>query len=209
MSKSKIIKLSILLILFIINTILVITNKIQVIDDFIYNAVISLRNPFFDTFFITITKFGNPKSIIIMLIILVILLPKKEKIQLLIGTTLNVGMNHIIKYTIRRPRPMHLRLVKQGGYSYPSGHTMISIAIYGFLIYLVNKKINNNYLKCFLTTFLVMIIISIGISRIYVGVHYPSDIIGGYLLAIILYSLLKELYEKHIGGKTNDKDDCM
>lgn len=197
----------ILTVLFIINTILVITNQIKIIDDFIYNLVISIRNPFFDTFFVTITKLGNIKTVIITLLVLIIILPKKEKIQLLTGTTINIGINNIIKLILRRPRPMHLRLVKQGGYSYPSGHTMISVAIYGFLIYIVNRKVVNKQLKYLLILLLLIIIASIGISRIYVGVHYPSDIIGGYLLAIIIHDIANDIFENYIGGFKNDKND--
>ena len=85
-----------------------------------------------------------------------------------------------------RPRPDHLRLIKQNGYSYPSGHSMISIAVYGFLIYYVYHKVKNKALKIALIILLSLLIILIGISRIYVGVHYPSDVLGGYTLSLLI-----------------------
>jgi undecaprenyl-diphosphatase len=147
-----------------------------------------------------ITKFGNTMTILIVVIILMIILNKKEGIMLGISTVDTVLINQIIKYIIRRPRPSHLRLIKQGGYSFPSGHAMISIAVYGFLIYIINKKIENKKLKIILTVLLTLLIILIGISRIYVGVHYPSDIIAGYSISLAILILNITLCNKYLRG---------
>lgn len=61
---------------------------------------------------------------------------------------------------------------------------MVSMAFYGFLIYLIYKKVENKYLKWSLITILGLLIISIGISRIYLGVHYTSDVLAGFLISI-------------------------
>ena len=95
-----------------------------------------------------------------------------------------VVLNYIIKHIIRRSRPVGFRLVKQGGYSFPSGHTMVSVAFYGFLIYLIYKRVKNKYLKITLITLLSILIFMIGCSRIYLGVHYTSDVLAGFSLSI-------------------------
>lgn len=189
-----------------INTILVITNNIKLLDNSVYQLIFSFRNQFLDTFFITITKLGNTSTVIITILIFLIFLSKEERKILLTGTISTVSINSIIKKIIKRPRPDHLRLIKQGGYSYPSGHTMISIAVYGFLLYLVYKKVKSKKVRIILSTLLVFIIILIGMSRIYVGVHYPSDVIGGYLLATVIQILVIVFFQK-LGGKSNDKND--
>jgi len=180
MSKKRKIIITVSLTLFILITILVTTNIIKPFDDFIYNSLISFRSNTFDTIFKTITKFANTISIIIVVIVLLFILKKDDGILLGISTL----------SSIRRDRPAHLRLIKQGGYSFPSGHAMISVAVYGILIYIIYKNIKNKKLKVTLTTFLLFLIIGIGLSRIYVGVHFPSDVIAGFSLATVLLVLI-------------------
>lgn len=185
---------------------MILTNSFVKIDNDIYTNIFHLRNSFFDNFFTTITKFGNTISIFCITVVLLIFLSKKDRY--ILGTTVlvTVLLNQLVKYTIQRPRPNHMKLIKQGGYSFPSGHSMISIAIYGFLIYFVNKNIKNNYLKYFIISILVLLILGIGCSRIYVGVHYPSDVLAGYILSsIILITIISIFNQK--GVRKNEKDD--
>lgn len=85
----------------------------------------------------------------------------------------------------------------QVGYSFPSGHSMVSMAFYGFLIYLIYNNIKNKYIKWILISSLSILIILIGISRIYLGVHYTSDVLAGFLLSIsylVIYTrIVKEV----------------
>ncbi len=188
---------------FFIITILTITNNINFFDDPIYNFLINLRCDFLDFYFINITKFGNTISILIIVIILLLSLKKEDGILLGLSTITSVVVNTIIKNIIKRPRPSHLKLIKQGGFSFPSGHAMISICVYGMLIYLIQKNITNKKLKLFLTIILLILIASIGLSRIYVGVHYPSDILAGYILAISLLIIITKI--NMAGGQKNEK----
>lgn len=185
------------IILFILMTYLVVSNKTTNFDTTIYNYLFSMRNNFLDIFFKSVTVFANTLTIIILVIILLLLINDRSRYTLGITTIATVLSNQGLKYLIKRIRPDHLRLIKQGGYSYPSGHSMISIAVYGFLIYYVYKHIENKYLKIFLILILTLLIISIGLSRIYLGVHYPSDVIGGYLLAFPILILVVKEVEKY------------
>ena len=185
------------IILFILMTYLVVSNKTTNFDTTIYNYLFSMRNNLLDTFFKSVTVFANTLTIIILVIILLLLINDRSRYTLGITTIVTVLSNQGLKYLVKRIRPDHLRLIKQGGYSYPSGHSMISIAVYGFLIYYVYKHIENKYLKIFLILVLTLLIISIGLSRIYLGVHYPSDVIGGYLLAFPILILVVKEVEKY------------
>lgn len=205
--KKRFIVLSVLLIGFIVLTFLVVTNNIKTFDDSIYNFLFSLRSKYLDLYFINITKFANTISILVLVIILLLTLKKEDGIILGISTISSVVVNTIIKNIVRRPRPSHLRLIIQGGYSFPSGHSMISVCVYGLLIYLVIKNIKNIKLKVTLIIILLLLIFSIGLSRIYVGVHYPSDVLAGYLLAASILIVIISLYNK-VRGNKNEKIDC-
>ena len=109
----------------------------------------------------------------------------KDKKELLIGINLLIGqgINRLIKYIIKRPRPpQRLHLVKETNYSFPSGHSMSAMIGYGLLIIEVYQS-SLKYKKLIMTL-LAMMILLIGLSRIYLGVHYFSDVIGGFLLSL-------------------------
>ena len=114
----------------------------------------------------------------------------------LVGVTV---INQAIKHIVRRPRPNVLRLVEESGYSFPSGHSMVSMAFYGIVIYLVYKNVSNKYLKWLLITLLSLLILSIGFSRIYVGVHYFTDVAGGFLLGLAYLIIYINIYNKKVG----------
>ncbi len=137
-----------------------------------------------------ITKLGNAESLILITIILCFVI-KNKKIKWAIPINLLCSglLNFALKNIIQRPRPVEFRIIDASGYSFPSGHSMISMAFYGFLIYLVYKTVKNKYLKVISILLLVALIFLIGVSRIYLGVHYTSDVIGGFLLAISYLTL--------------------
>lgn len=204
----KNILLILLIISFILICILTLTNNINSFDTTIYNFLINFRSDFLDFIFINITKLANTLTILIIVIILLLTLKKEDAILIGTSTISSVVINTIIKHIIRRPRPSNLRLIHQGGYSFPSGHAMISICVYGMLIYLVFKNIKRKDIKIFLISLLTLLILSIGLSRIYVGVHYPSDVLAGYLLATIILIILISFYNKfrgNLNGKTSNK----
>lgn len=133
-----------------------------------------------------ITNFGGSIALIVITILLFIGI-KNKKIGISIFTNLCVvtGLNLILKHILQRPRPTtDYKIINETGYSFPSGHSMISMAFYGFIIYLICKYVKNRYLKASLIAFLSLLIILIGISRIYLGVHYTSDVLAGFLIAI-------------------------
>ena len=143
-----------------------------------------------------ITQLGGVIGLITIAIMLSVII-KNKKTCILIWANLAIStlLNQILKHIVQRPRPIEFRIIDENGYSFPSGHSMVSAAFYGFLIYLIYKNIKNKYLKWGLITILSLLIIFIGISRIYLGVHYTSDVLAGFLISIsyliIFTSLIK------------------
>lgn len=201
-------KLSILLIILLLIISLNISQRIILkqelkIDNIAYNILVEkLRTPHLTTFMKIITQLSNPIIIVLITIGLVIFSLhklKNKKIAILIPTNLTIitALNQILKIIFQRERPTGYRLIEMSGYSFPSGHAMVSMAFYGLLIYLISKIIKQKPLKIILIALNITIIILIGISRIYLGVHYLSDIITGYSLSIIYLLIITKRINKN------------
>lgn len=132
-----------------------------------------------------ITNFGGAIFLVILTIVLFILI-KDKKIGISIFSNLAIItiLNQLLKRILQRPRPTEFRIIEETGYSFPSGHSMISMAFYGYLIYLIYKYVKNKYIKWAAIVLLSILICCIGISRIYLGVHYTSDVLGGFLISV-------------------------
>ena len=194
---------SICFIIFILITILVITNHISPFDNLIYQLVYQNHNQYSDFFYTHFTHIGDTIPVICIAVVLLLILRKwKDRINLASCLALTVAINQILKHLIARPRPpLERRLIHQGGYSYPSGHSMAALCVYGVLIYFCQTKIKNKKIRIALTTLLTILILMIGISRIYVGVHYPSDVLGGYLLTIVILIIDITVVNNHFKGE--------
>ena len=154
-----------------------------------------------------ITNFANMYWLIGFSIIIILFLKnKKIGIYICVNLGLSALVNFTLKQILQRSRPIEHRIIDENGYSLPSGHAMVSMAFYGFLIYLIYKNVKKTYLKILLTTLLSVLIISIGISRVYLGVHYASDVIAGFLVAIsYLVIYINVINNINIHKKTDNK----
>lgn len=170
-----------------------------VIDTKVYSFIINnIMNDGLTLILKAITELGGV-AFTVLAGVLIFMFCKKNRWFItidLVGVTL---VNQVIKHIIRRPRPNVLRLVEESGYSFPSGHSMVSMAFYGIIIYLVYKNVSNKYLKWILIILLSLLILSIGFSRIYVGVHYFTDVAGGFLLGLAYLIIYINIYNKRIG----------
>ncbi len=132
-----------------------------------------------------ITNFGGAIFLSIATVMLFLFIKnKKIGLSIISNIVIIAVLNQLLKRLLQRPRPTEFRIVEETGYSFPSGHSMVSMAFYGYLIYLIYRYIKNKYVKWTLITILSILICLIGISRIYLGVHYTSDVLGGFLLSI-------------------------
>jgi len=95
-----------------------------------------------------------------------------------------------LKYGFHRPRPVPFFGAVPHSYSFPSGHSLFSFCIYGTLAGLINARVRGLWLRIVVWAIAALLVIAIGLSRIYLGVHYPSDVIAGYLAAMVWVSSL-------------------
>lgn len=159
-----------------------------------------------------ITNFGGIVWLITLAIVLFIILAiNKNKLMgffIILNLAISGALNQILKHIVQRPRPTEYRLIDESGYSFPSGHSMVSAAFYGLFIYLVFKNVKNKYIKWTSIVLLSIFIIAIGVSRIYLGVHYTSDVLAGFLISISYLVIYTSIINDYLDeGKKEDTKD--
>ena len=154
-------------------------------DTAVYKFVIGFRSDSLTKVLLFITKFASVKEIVFLCAVSLIGLFWKyyKSLFLVLNVIASTIFNVVIKNIMMIPRPNILRLAEETGYSFPSGHSMASVAFYGFIIYLILSSNMNKYLKIVFSSLLVILIIVIGFSRVYLGVHNASDVIAGYAIS--------------------------
>ena len=107
-------------------------------------------------------------------------------------------LNCIIKPIIHRVRPPYeMQLtIHPHSFGYVSSHSLVTICLWGMVIYFINKYCSNQLIKIFLIMLSVIWILFVGFSRIWLGVHYLSDVIGAYLLGLFMLSFYIKIFEK-------------
>ncbi|RFB12608.1 PAP2 family protein [Bacillus sp. HNG] len=128
---------------------------------------------------------GSAPVIIVLSLFILFFLYKvlKHRYELILFVGVMVGspiLNYLLKELFKRARPDFHRLVEISGYSFPSGHAMSAFTFYGIFAFLLWRHIPVWWGRTALVLFSAVMIFGIGMSRIYLGVHYPTDIIGGY-----------------------------
>lgn len=138
------------------------------------------------SFFKIITNLGSVYAFLIILFLMLLLIKNKS---ICYKTSFNLLLVYVIsvifKNIFRRERPIYSLITKPKDFSFPSGHTMCSVLFYGFLIYLINKHIKNPYIKYSIITLLIITILLIAFSRLYLNVHFFTDVLTGFLLGFI------------------------
>ena len=175
------------------------TGYLDGFDDAVRYRVYSMRSDKLTVFWRFITHSGDRYVVILLGVILLLKKSLREKygVKFAIATLSSTALYQIMKYIFQRPRPdLTLRLIEQVGYSFPSGHSMNCLVSYGILIYLLLRYCENRRLAKLLSFGLGLLTILIGFSRVYVGVHYPTDIIGGWSLGIAVLVAMIYAFEK-------------
>lgn len=180
----------VMLVIFIQIIIAISKETILVFDTFCYDKVSLLISDKMTFFVKMITNLGSAFALIT-ITLLIILFFKNKKYGILTGINLLVVFlfNLVLKFIFARPRPIDINLIEESGYSFPSAHAMVSTAFYGFIIYLILKSNLSKLNKTIYSVLLTILIVFICITRVYLGVHYASDVLGGAIIAT-LYTIL-------------------
>ena len=174
------------------------------VDLSIQKAFFSLRGPVLNSIVIAITHLSDTVTIVAFCVVLLVLPNRKQYgVPLSLAALGGLAFYKPMKHFFLRARPdAALHLVEQGGFSFPSGHSVTSVIFYGLSIYLLSKHCKNQRLRKVLTVICGFLALSIGPSRIYVGVHWPTDVlagwcIGGVVLLVSICILERIYYGSH------------
>lgn len=163
-------------------------------DSIILDFIHSSSNPMVTGIMKAISFIGSAYFLIpFMTIVSFVLIYKRRYygLKLLILSSLGSYLLNIgLKFIFNRSRPFDYFLVEQGGLSYPSGHSMVTMAFYMTIVYLLEKSIRDRGKGSTLKIIAILMIGLMGLSRLYLGVHWPTDIIGGYLIGYVFYYII-------------------
>ena len=165
--------------------------SVHQIDVFISMLVYELRTPLLTTLMFGITALGNELILIFMVAILLISIVrrhKREAVMVVLIFLLGVFLNLLLKEIIGRARPDISPLISEQFYSFPSGHAMNAFVFYTTLILYVYRVSRSVVLTMISALINGSIIVLIGISRIYLGVHYFTDVLAGFVAGFWLIS---------------------
>ena len=170
-------------------------NNLSFIDESVYNVIIKLKSPFFTFFFKFVTFYASIEWFII-LSVFIFLFNRNNKLKIVIPIyVFGIALITILmKNIFVRVRPIDLMIIEEIGYSFPSGHSSSSIAFYGLISYFIYKSNIKKYKKIISIGLLLLLSLLIGISRIYLGVHYPTDVLAGFMVGIIYFVIFIYIY---------------
>ena len=191
--------------LFALDVWFVVTGRVLIFDERILGFFYDIRNDSLTAVFRAITFIGNPSTVIVVSVALIIL-PGRMKAGLPVAlmTTAGWGVQTLVKTLVARPRPDQafwlIELPENEFFqSFPSGHANTGLILWLAMAVLIGRVlISRDRLRAafILRIIFVILAVSIGISRLYLGVHYPSDVIAGWLLAGLLLIVCFKLYDR-------------
>lgn len=182
-------------------------------DHTIISFVQSYETPSLTTFMTVMSWVGSATIVIPITLISLILLyfVWRRRAQALLFFIVIVGtviLNMTLKLYFHRERPDLNRIIEETGYSFPSGHTMMAFSLYIIIAFVTWRTVQTKVGAVMLTFFAAFMILAIAISRIYLGVHFPSDIIGGFLASGLWLALSIGVYQD-IQRRNTQREDVL
>ena len=165
-----------------------IINRVVSIDLGLANLFYVIRDPLLVKIFLGITMLGKWWIAAIIVLTVSIIFYFKNRRQYIIPFFISVGAGFLTgmvgKLIWHRPRPMEMAVYIEHSWSFPSGHAILAVSLYGFLIYFFWKNLKKQPHKLAALFFGLLVIIAVGFSRLYLGVHYLSDVLAGYMVGL-------------------------
>lgn len=156
----------------------------------------------------SISALATPVSLLVLLLVIVAFAPgKRPGMFCTVNLVLVVLLNVLLKELVQRPRPEDINLVVETGFSFPSGHSMVAMAFFGLLVWLVWHYERDRTLRLACCAGFLVIILLIGISRIYLGVHYASDVLAGFCISLAWLAMYTSVAAPFLLQEAEEKAD--
>lgn len=166
----------------------------------------NLRTDWLTPIMESISSLATPLSLLVLLLVIVAFAPgKRPGMFCALNLVLVALLNVVLKELVQRPRPEHINLVTETGFSFPSGHSMVAMAFFGLLVWLVWKYEKDRTMRFACCAGFSLVILLIGISRIYLGVHYASDVLAGFCISLAWLALYTSIAAPLLLDKPSDK----
>ena len=150
----------------------------------------TLRNDQLTPVMESFSALATPVSLVVFLVVIAGFAPgRRPGLCCAVNLVLVVVLNQVLKELVQRPRPEGIGLVAETGFSFPSGHSMVAMAFFGLLVWLIWRYERDRTMRIVCCVALSAVIVAVGISRIYLGVHYASDVIGGFCVSLAWLAL--------------------
>jgi undecaprenyl-diphosphatase len=204
---TRVLALSLLLAVGFVAVVMLVGNKrIAKFDERVISAVQGMESPGWTSIMKFFTTIGSGFVVALLTLLLCIflyaVLKHRQELIFLVAVVGGTGiLNLMLKLLFQRDRPTLHRLIEITGYSFPSGHSMAAFALYGALTYLLWRHIPSTWGRSLQVSLSSVFILAIGLSRIYLGVHYPSDVVGGYLASGTFLGLFIWVFERRKSRK--------
>ena len=179
------------------------SSSLTQIDRRVLNLMPNIRTPLQTTLMRIVTTLANIETIIVFLLVAVALLWFRRQRVLAVVLILLAGgeesVTFLLKHLIHRLRPgISLRLIAENGYSFPSGHVVRATVLFGFFTYLLYRSYKSKKAQILTLILYFLVVFLVAISRIYLGVHYPTDVWASFLLGCAILTLTIGLIEIQI-----------
>ena len=133
----------------------------------------------------SVSALATPVSLIVFLLVVVAFAPgKRPGACAAVNLVLMFLLNQALKFVIQRPRPDGFQLAVEQGFSFPSGHSMVAMAFFGLLVWMVWHYESDRATRIGCSVAFGLVIVLVGVSRIYLGVHYASDVLAGFCVSL-------------------------
>jgi membrane-associated phospholipid phosphatase len=164
--------------------------KYKPVDLAIFDKLQPLTNPHKNKLMLFFTFLGShlfliPANLLLIFYFLFAMHKNWFSIRILTIALSSLALMFLLKYLFQRKRPLSPLLKAAKGLSFPSGHSIMAVTFYGLLLYILLHTIEADWLKYFAIVIIILLIVLIGFSRIYLRVHYASDVLAGFIIGLL------------------------